>query len=383
MLHRHGRARPAGAALSTACCLLLLAGAARGGTPGLKWDSGPGNILSQKRSFYGGAEARRIAETVLLLQRECGGWPKNIDMVRKLGDRDRATLRRDRRKTDAMFDNGATYTHMAFLARVHAATGDGRLKAAFLKGLAYTLAAQYPGGGWPQSWPNPRGYARHITFNDNAMVGVLRLLDGIARGREDYSFVDRAARARAGAAVEKGVECILKCQIVVDGRPTAWCAQHDAKTFEPRPARSYELATRSGSESVGVVRFLMGIDRPSPEVARAVHSAAEWFDKAKLTGIRVDKVPGGGDRGFDRVVVPDPDAPPVWARFYEIGTDRPIFCDRDGVRKYRLAEIGYERRTGYAWYGSWPARLLERDYPEWCRTKGGAPPRRVRGREGR
>ena len=57
---------------------------------------------------------------MLLLQRECGGWPKNVDMIRKLGDRDRAALRRDRRKTDAMFDNGATYTHMAFLARVHA-----------------------------------------------------------------------------------------------------------------------------------------------------------------------------------------------------------------------------------------------------------------------
>jgi pectinesterase len=84
------------------------------------------------------------------------------------------------------------------------------------------------------------------------------------------------------------VQRVLKCQIVVDGRPTAWCAQHDAKTFEPRPARSYELATTSGSESVGVVRFLMSIDRPSPEVVRAVHSAAEWFDKAKLTGIRVD-----------------------------------------------------------------------------------------------
>ncbi|MHC5057000.1 MAG: pectate lyase, partial [Planctomycetota bacterium] len=172
MARRPRAPRRAVAVICAMCCHLPLSGITCGGTPGLKWDSGPGNILSQKRSFYGGAEARRIAETVLLLQRECGGWPKNIDMVRKLSDRDRATLRRDRRKADAMFDNGATYTHMAFLARVHAATREERLKAAFLKGLAYTLAAQYPGGGWPQSWPNPRGYARHVTFNDNAMVGV-------------------------------------------------------------------------------------------------------------------------------------------------------------------------------------------------------------------
>jgi hypothetical protein len=29
----------------------------------------------------------------------------------------------------------------------------------------------------------------------------------------------------------------------------------------------------------------------------------------------------------------------------------------------RLAEIGYERRNGYAWCGTWPAALLEKDYP--------------------
>ncbi len=359
----NARARAALAVLATAAC------AARVGASALEWKSGPGNILKQERGFYGGAEARRIAETVLLLQRECGGWPKNVDMVRKLGEKDRASLRRNRRKRDAMFDNGATYTHMAFLARVHRATRDARLGEAFLKGLAYTLEAQYPSGGWPQRWPAPRGYSRHITFNDNAMVGVLKLLNDIARGHEDYAFVEPRTRERAAAAVRKGVECILRCQIVVDGHPTAWCAQHDAKTFEPRLARSYELATTSGSESVGIVRFLMSIERPSPEVVRAVDSAVAWFERAKITGVRVDKVRSGGERGFDRVVVRDPRAPPVWARFYEIGTDRPIFCDRDGVKKYSLAGIGYERRTGYAWYGSWPAALVAREYPEWRRTK--------------
>src|SRR5262249_29706193 len=91
-----------------------------------------------------------------------------------------------------------------------------------------------------------------------------------------------------------------------------------------------------------------------------------WFEKVKLTGIKVVPKPEPGTpKGFDRVVVQDASAPPLWARFYEIGTDRPIFCGRDGVIKYSLAEIEYERRNGYSWYVNGAERLLEKDYPAW------------------
>jgi Pectic acid lyase len=61
----------------------------------------------------------------------------------------------------------------------------------------------------------------------------------------------------------------------------------------------------------------------------------------------------------------------AWARFYEIETNTPIFADRDGVKKYDLAKIGYERRNGYAWYGTWPQRLLEKEYPAWKEKRAG------------
>jgi PelA/Pel-15E family pectate lyase len=69
--------------------------------------------------------------------------------------------------------------------------------------------------------------------------------------------------------------------------------------------------------------------------------------------------------------VKDPAAAPLWARFYEIGTNRPLFSDRDGVKKYSLAEIGHERRNGYAWLGTWPRRLLEREFPAWKQKLAG------------
>jgi PelA/Pel-15E family pectate lyase len=67
----------------------------------------------------------------------------------------------------------------------------------------------------------------------------------------------------------------------------------------------------------------------------------------------------------DLVMVEDPNAPPLWARFHEIGTNRPFMANRDGKKVYSLSEVALERRTGYAWYGGWPARILEKEYPEW------------------
>jgi hypothetical protein len=68
------------------------------------------------------------------------------------------------------------------------------------------------------------------------------------------------------------------------------------------------------------------------------------------------------------LVVQDALAPSLWARFYEIESNKPIFADRDGVPKSALADTGYERRNGYAWYGRWPQNLLEIEYPEWKRA---------------
>ena len=147
---------------------------------------------------------------------------------------------------------------------------------------------------------------------------------------------------------------------------TAWCAQHDEKDYSPRPGRSYELVSLSGGESVGIVRLLMSLEEPSPEVVRAVEGAVAWFESVKLKGIRVVvEKDAKSPTGKNRVVVKDSDAPPLWARFYQINSNKPIFADRDGVARHDLAEIGYERRNGYAWLGSWPQRLLEKEYPAW------------------
>jgi PelA/Pel-15E family pectate lyase len=289
-------------------------------------------VLDQPAGWYRTAEAVAVADRVLSWQRTDGGWPKDIDMaVRAAG-----TARTSR--GDSTIDNGATVTQIRLLDRVFAATGTARFNRAAMRGVDYLFKAQYPNGGWPQFFPLRDDYSRHITFNDDAMTGVLALLDDVATGRV-LSSMDEATRRRAADAVDRATSMMLRAQIRVGGQLTAWCAQHDAVTLDPRPARAYEHASVSGRESVEIVRFLMRRP-PTPDIIAAVDAAVDWLRSV---------------RGADG----------TWARFYEIDTNRPIFSGRDGIVRYDIREIERERQTGYVWTGTWPARLIDVEYPRW------------------
>ena len=338
------------------------------------------DCLGEKPDWYGSVEAQRIADNVLFYQSEVGGWYKNDNSVHPSGHAATEHLTEQQRrahrevlramKFPCTLDNGATHSEMRYLAAVCKATGEARFREGFAKGVRYLLKAQYPSGGWPQFYPLRPGYSSLITFNDGAMIGALSVLDGAARGRSPFDIIDPSLRQECMEAVERGIRCILQCQIR-DGRQlTAWCQQHDVLTLAPAQGRISELPSISGAESVGVVRYLMSIESPSPEIVEAVEGAVHWFQKAAVTGVRVVTVadaslPGGKDRRL----VKDPEAEPVWARYYEIGTNRPMFIEQ-GVVKYSLAELSHSHRIGHGWIGGrWPAGLLAADYPAWRRER--------------
>jgi PelA/Pel-15E family pectate lyase len=313
-------------------------------------------------------EAIAIADNLLAYQHKSGGWPKNVAMEKPLTDADRAALAaRDEQKPKSenapTIDNGSTTSQIRFLAAVFAASGHERHRDAVLRGLDYLLAAQYPNGGWPQFFPLRKGYYSHITFNDDATLNVLEILRAIATGEKPYDFVDQPRRIRGADALRRGIDCVLRCQIVVDGKPTVWAAQHDETTFAPAAARKFEPACFTSQESAGLVRFLMSIDQPSPEIIASIRGAVVWFERTKITGLRFARI--NTPEGRDGIVTPDPTAGPLWARFYELGTERPIFIGRDEVIHYSLTEIERERRGGYAWYDDRPAEVLKK-YPAWA-----------------
>lgn len=343
-------------ALIAFVCLAVSASAA------VSWST----VLKQPATWYASAEARAIADTVLLYQHETGGWPKNRDMTLPPADTLPADGKHHHDITAPTIDNNATTTQLRLLARVQAAQPDSRFQSAYERGLDYLFAAQYANGGWPQFYPLLPGYYTHITFNDDAMVNVLTLLREVATGKKAGAAADAARRQRAVEAVQRGIACILRCQVRQEGRLAVWCAQHDETTFAPAAARKFEPVALSGYESAGLVEFLMRIEQPSSEIEAAIEAAITWFRTTMITGQRcADIASPSQPKGIDRVLLSDPKAPPLWARFYELGTNRPIFTGRDAVVHYQLADIEHERRIGYRWYVDEPGRLLEKDYPAW------------------
>jgi pectate lyase len=325
--------------------------------------AGVADYLKKPDPWYRSDEAKTIAAHILSYQTDVGAWPKNTDTVKRPYTGNRKDLK-------PTFDNGATMDELRFLARCHQATRHAPYQQAFQRGLDYIFIAQYPNGGWPQYYPLSKQYHRHITFNDGSMVRVMEFLREVTHDPV-YAFVAESDRKKAAVAYQKGIDCILRCQIRIDGKLTVWCAQHDEITLAPVTARSYELPSLSGSESVGIIRLLMSEEKPSAAIITAVDAAVAWFEKSAQQGIRIDtisdpKAPGGKDK----VIVKDPKARPLWARFYDLKTQQPMFCDRDGIPKTSYAAIGHERRNGYAWYGSWAQSLIEKEHPRWKKSLG-------------
>jgi PelA/Pel-15E family pectate lyase len=324
-------------------------------------------VLKQQSLWYQTDEAARIADQVVLYQKDSGGWEKNIDMAAMLSQAEKEALIKTKSAGETTIDNGATYTQIAYLAKVITASlakptppnNFPKYKEAFNKGLDYLFAAQYENGGYPQFFPLRKGYYTHITFNDNAMINVLKLMREIAKKKEDYVFVDEERRLKAEKAVAKAIPLILKTQVVIGGKKTIWAAQYDEVTLKPAAARKFEPVSLTAGESIGVMRFLMYDSKPSAEIVEAVESAVNWYRANKVDGIRWET------KEKNHTVVKDKNAPPIWGRFYEIETMKPIFIGRDGVIKYDVMQIEAERRNGYGWYTNEPNDLLNEDYPKW------------------
>ena len=333
-----------------------------------------GITLGRSEDWYGSTDALRIAEIVVSFQTPAGGWSKNLDMTQRRrapGERfAQGNLSRYSNSTDldlpddpnwnyvGTFDNGATTTQLRFLAKIVSAAGGEKgdvFRKAFLHGLDYIFQSQYPNGGWPQVWPLQGGYHDAVTFNDSAMTATLDLLVDVAEGRDEFAFVSQNVRDQAAASLRRGLNCVLATQVIVGGKRTVWSQQYDAITLRPTSARNYEMPSLSSGESAGVMLFLMRLPSPDSNVVGAVRAAAEW---CKRTEIRDKAYRRTADDGFR--IISAPGSGPLWARYYEPGSDRPIFGDRDKTIHDTLDEISRERRDGYAWYTDAPGTALKR-----------------------
>lgn len=315
------------------------------------WDL---EISKKPYSWYKTEEGIRATENILSWQDEGTGWPL-MNTIREpfTGDISKAG---PWGKGAAL--NSSTVNELRFLSRAYQATENERYKTAILGGLGYILDAQLDSGGWPHSYPHrSTDYSHYATYNDNIISDIMTFLAEVLSS-PDFRVIGEENLKKVKEAYEKGLEFILKSQLVVNGELTAWAQQYDETTYEPKAARKFEPVAISGDESAGVLLFLMSIRKPSEEVIAAIKAGVQWFKDVQIDGMELVKNSG------DQSIRPNTTAPPLWARFYEIGTNRPIFAGRDGIIRYNLEEVELERRRGYSWYNYKGTAVLNR-YNDW------------------
>ncbi|MGC4094536.1 MAG: pectate lyase [Polyangiaceae bacterium] len=265
-------------------------------------------------------------------------------------------------------DNQATVTEIMFLADVYKRSSVTKYRDSARKGLDYLLTMQYASGGFPQVYPaRPGTYSNYVTFNDDAMARVMILLDQAAKLKPplDGDVFTADERAKLPGAIAKGIDYILKSQIVQSGVKTVWCAQHDPTSYAPMGARSYELPSKSGSESVGVITFLL-TQPQSAAIKASAQAAIAWFKSSKVKvadTAYVSRPSGSTDDTYNPIQAKAGST--MWYRFYDLAQDVGFFSGRlptddpPGVgKKYNIMEIEAERRYGYQWGGAYGTKLF-------------------------
>lgn len=296
--------------------------------------------------WFAGDEAGQLADVVLSYQTPAGGWSKKTGYSK--GARQPGMLWSSQYQPGSSphylgtLDNRSTTEQLQFLASLAQATDRDDCRAAVLRGIDYLLAAQFPNGGWPQVFPLEGDYHDNITFNDDAMTHVLGLLREVATGDGRFAFVPAAQRVEVQAALGRGVDCVIRLQVRQDGVPGAWCGQYDPLTLQPAEARNMEPVAFGSVESANLIKILMKLEDPRPELVESIEGGLAWLERSTL--------PGEEDR---------------WARFYDLADNRPLFPGRDGVIYDSFDEMAANNELGYDYFSSRPSGALGSSQAKW------------------
>ncbi|MDF2554042.1 MAG: pectate lyase [Chryseobacterium sp.] len=309
-----------------------------------------------------------LAEKMMIYQLPNGGWgkhnsdKKNVDYTLKIDPKLLKIIKANDNDL-ATIDNNATSKEINGLIKAYGTTKNPAYLKSAEKGIQYLLSMQYENGGFPQYYPNSSIYRKQVTYNDNAMINALTVLYNIAEGKDGFDVVDPQLKEKSKIALQKGIACILKTQVPQNGKLSIWADQYNEITLKPEKARAFEPMSLATGESVNIVKFLM-MQPVTPEIERSIKSAVQWFKDSKIEGYTYN-VSKDSEKAIRTLSKKEGSS--VWARFYDIPTNRPIFGDRDGSVKYNYEDVSEERRMGYSWYNEAGTKLIASDFQKWLK----------------
>ncbi|MFC4656133.1 pectate lyase [Rheinheimera marina] len=278
---------------------------------------------------------------VLSYQTPSGGWSKRTDMSQPRAKGQWAGSEPGYIPT---FDNGATSSQMRWLMQYFpqaTAAQQQQIRQSLGNALQFMLQAQFPNGGFPQNYPLRGGYHDAATLNDHVMADLLTLLWDISESALFSSEQQQQAREGFG----RGVQFLVKSVVVLNGRPTVWAAQHHPLTLAPVAARKFEQVSLVSTESAKLLALLLEKASDQPGVVKTLCYGALWLQQHQIKDKKWQRTATGSS-------LVDAKGQLLWARFYSLTDEKPVFFDRDGQTYSDVNQLSLERQQGYGWYQS-------------------------------
>lgn len=263
-----------------------------------------------------------VADGLIRGQLVSGGWGENIefDPLLRPSYAYRVDHRSDTSKLQnrTTFDDNKSQSSLLFLMLVDRELSfqNHQIHEAVTYGLNKFVDAQYPNGAWPQRFteasvvasPQIRkanfplkwnrkyeksSYAEFYTLNDGTIVDLINLMLFAHEIYKDQRWLDCA---------KKGGDFLLMAQLP---EPQPGWAQQYNHNMQPAWARKFEPPSITGGESQGVINLLMTLHEQTGEIKylQPVQRAINYYESLLLPDGRL-------------------------ARFYEMGTDRPLYFSR-------------------------------------------------------
>jgi len=285
------------------------------------------------------------AKALVWGQLESGGWDYRIDFSPK-GDKRWAYrhLKLDdlkgRRNISTLDDNNTQHA-LRLLMAVDQLVEDAAIHEAVAYGLKALLKAQLPKGGWPQRFfltpparqryaetvrigldgtrttlKRPAYYGHYYTYNDATLNDCISTLLEAHRRYQKPEYLE---------GVRKAGDFIILSQLKP---PQAGWAQQYTRDLKPEWARRFEPKSVCSAVTVRNIHTLIEfyLTFGDAKYLKPIPAALDWLERSKL--------PGKGSR---------------WARFYEIGSNRPLYM----TRKYELTYKDDDLPTHYSFIANY------------------------------
>ncbi|UTF59079.1 pectate lyase [Gilvimarinus sp. DA14] len=322
-----------------------------------RWNS---HHPDRKIDQYDTNQILAIADNLLLMQRNNGGWPAHTNPFRPLSGDEKLRFLKDQNASDASFVDHNVFPQIYYLSHVYLQTGDVRYRNAARRALRLTISAQLYNGGWTErAVASTKLEVARARVDTQVTLDALIFLRKIASGSMPYGYISFETRREAADAVRKGDALLLRLQQAHNSRASIWASAYELETNLPAPASDEYLPSLNTPLSVAISRYLMRIKRPPAEVKRAVRGAHDWFINNTLqrwqTRYRAEFAEGDLRLPRSQSNLP---AEPLWAERYVLETSEPQLACASMSATTQWLEHPQET-------GDWPLDLIEDDYPKW------------------